>query len=178
VNLQERKDLEHKLIKNYQTKNCSDSLEQLFKLDYIHLFIYKLAIKEYKNFNGVVEVSDLVQACKVGLMIAIKKFNLINNYTLLTYATSWMRSEMFTLFSLSTKVHIPAYLLRGYIWSKPKERKEKYNEIHQVMLPINSEIQSGIVINEKLKRSLLNIDTTQLLFEKFHIPLEYEKSLN
>jgi len=100
-----------------------DALEKL--LESHTPYVLKIANQEHQNGGKMVEYEDLVQEGKLGLIKAINKFNLelqsmnpnnnsiVTNQALLTYAHSYIRSEMQTLFHRSSATHIPAHTIRA-----------------------------------------------------------------
>jgi RNA polymerase primary sigma factor len=62
---------------------------------YNQLLVLKIA-HQYKNLlkNGSVEMMDLIQWGNIGLMTAIKKFDLSRRVRLSTYAVFWIRQEV------------------------------------------------------------------------------------
>jgi RNA polymerase sigma factor (sigma-70 family) len=87
--------------------------------------VQKVASKQYIKFGKIVEYEDLVQEGRIGLIKAIKKFNmkhtsinptnnsLVTNQSLLAYAHSWILAEMQNLYHRSHHAHIPAHTLRA-----------------------------------------------------------------
>ena len=124
---------ERNLICTYQeNKDNTDTFkkqlaeEALEKLIEAHTpYILKIANQEHQNGGKLVEYEDLVQEGKIGLIKAINRFNLnmqsvnpnnqtiVTNQALLTYAHSYIRAEMQTLFHKSSATHIPAHTIRA-----------------------------------------------------------------
>ena len=114
---------ERELIAQYQEDNDGGALEELIEAH--SAYIQKIATKEYIKFGKIVEYEDLIQEGKIGLIKAIKKFDInrtsinpndnttVKNQALLTYAHSWILSEMQNLFHRSHPAHIPAHTLRA-----------------------------------------------------------------
>jgi|GEM_PF-3747794 len=124
---------ERNLIREYQLYKDSDVYSEqqiaanaLEKLLEAHTaYVLKIANQEHQKCGKVVEYEDLVQEGKIGLIKAINKFKLdlesinpndntvVTNQALLTYAHSYIRSEMQTLFHRSNAAHIPAHTIRA-----------------------------------------------------------------
>lgn len=114
---------ERELISKYQTTGKAQYIELL--LNAHTAYITKIASQQYQKFGKMVEFDDLVQEGKIGLIKAIKKFKLdresinpnnntvVKNQALLTYAHSYILSEMQTLFHKSNAAHIPAHTIRA-----------------------------------------------------------------
>lgn len=114
---------ERELISQYQQTGKTKYIDTLLKehTSYIH----KVAAQQYQKFGKAVEFEDLLQEGKIGLIKAIKKFKLdmqsinpndnsiVTNQRLLTYAHSYILSEMQTLFHKSNATHIPAHTIRA-----------------------------------------------------------------
>lgn len=52
-------------------------------------YVVKIAL-EYRNYGC--KLADLIQEGNIGLMVAVKKFNPLKGFRLITYATWWIRS--------------------------------------------------------------------------------------
>lgn len=116
------RELERELIRQYQEEGNQKALDAL--VQYHTPYIQKLAAKEFNKFGKIVEYEDLVQEGKIGLMVAIQKFDLnrtsinptndkvITNQALLTYAHTRIIAEMQNLYHHSHSIHIPAHTLR------------------------------------------------------------------
>ena len=114
---------ERELIKQYQTTGEIKHIETLLKEH--TSYIYKVAAQQYQKFGKIVEFEDLLQEGKIGLIKAIKRFKLdmqsinpndnsiVINQRLLTYAHSYILSEMQTLFHKSNSTHIPVGTIRA-----------------------------------------------------------------
>ena len=117
------RDKERELIRLYQKTNDNIYLEQLIIAH--TAYIQKIASKQYKKFGKIVEYQDLVQEGRIGLIKAIKKFKLdrhsinpntnkiVKSQALLTYAHSYILSEMQNLSHKSNATHIPAHTIRA-----------------------------------------------------------------
>jgi RNA polymerase sigma factor (sigma-70 family) len=114
---------ERELIRQYQLTGKSEYIEQLL---FAHAaYIQKIAAEQYQKFGKLVEYEDLIQEGRVGLIKAVKKFKLdrtsvnpntntiVANQALLTYAHSYILSEMQSLSHRSNATHIPAHTLRA-----------------------------------------------------------------
>jgi len=114
---------ERELIRQYQLTGEAKYIEQLLIAH--TAYIQKVASEQYQKFGKVVEYEDLVQEGRVGLIKAVKKFKLdrtsinpntnavVANQALLTYAHSYILSEMQSLSHRSNATHIPAHTLRA-----------------------------------------------------------------
>ena len=117
------RETERELIKQYQLTGDSIYVEQLLICH--DAYIRKIAARQYKILNHIVEYEDLVQEGRCGLIKAVKKFKLeresvnpntntvVVNQALLTYAHSLIVSEMQNLSYHSNATHIPAHTLRA-----------------------------------------------------------------
>ena len=117
------RETERELIRLYQQTGENQYIEQLLLAH--SAYIQKMAAKQYQKFGRIVEYEDLIQEGRVGLMKAVKKFKLdrpsvnpntnliVKNQALLTYASSYILSEMQSLSHRSNATHIPAHTLRA-----------------------------------------------------------------
>jgi RNA polymerase sigma factor (sigma-70 family) len=129
------RDIERELIQKYQDYNDQEALNKL--VQYHTPYIQKLAAKEYNKFGQIVEYEDLIQEGKIGLIKAIKKFDLkrnsfnptnklvVTNQALLTYAHNWIIAEMQNLYHHSHSLHIPAHTLRAIQFNIGEQSDEK-----------------------------------------------------
>lgn len=105
------KDNERCLLKQYKESGDEKALSSLLEL---HTpYIQKMANNLYLAFRKMIDVEDLIQEGKVGLIQAINKFDLNTDYTLLTYAHFKILAAMQSLYHRSFAVHIPAHLIRA-----------------------------------------------------------------
>lgn len=80
---------EKELLLKFQKENCLICAQKLI------LSQLKTVIKTAKNFSGYgLPEEDLVQEGNIGLMKAIKNYNLSYNVRLYSYALIWIKSEM------------------------------------------------------------------------------------
>lgn len=114
---------------NRDSKNALDVLKANQALGILieahTAYVLKVAAQQYQKFGKVVEFDDLEQEGKIGLIKAINKFKLdresinpnnntvVTNQALLTYAHSYILSEMQTLFHRSMATHVPAHTIRA-----------------------------------------------------------------
>jgi len=117
------REVERELIRKYQETGESEYIEQLLIAH--AAYIQKIASEQYQKFGKIVEYEDLIQEGRIGLIKAVKKFKLdrtsvnpntnaiVSNQALLTYALSYMLSEMQSLSHRSNATHIPAHTLRA-----------------------------------------------------------------
>lgn len=98
-----------------------ESLNTLIELN--TSYVCKIALSQYKKLGTTVELEDLIQEGKIGLIKAIQKFNLdkevvnpntgkLAQLSLLTFAHSYIRAEMQALSHRSNQVHIPTHIQR------------------------------------------------------------------
>lgn len=114
---------ERALIAKYQETNDPACLDELLAAH--TAYIQKIASKAFIKFGKIVEYDDLVQEGRIGLIKAIKKFDLghkpinpndnevVTNQALLTYAHFEILAEMQSLYHRSHATHIPAHTLRA-----------------------------------------------------------------
>lgn len=70
----------------------SQSIEDAHTLVISNLrYVVKIAL-EYRNYGC--RLADLIQEGNIGLMMAVKKFNPLKGFRLITYATWWIKSFM------------------------------------------------------------------------------------
>lgn len=142
-------------------------------------YIHKLVIFHYTKYHKLCEIEDLKQECIMGFMDAVNRFDFDKNVTLLTYADLWMRYYMFTFYSKSTAVHVPAYLLRKILSPKTTEEAVHLNEALDAMKIISYDAFYSSDSKDVIVGNLaLSPDTTTILFERHHIPLDFERAFD
>lgn len=80
---------EIKLLEKFQSENCLESAHKLI-LSQLKTVVYMA--HKYKNY-GLSE-EDLIQEGNIGLMKAVKKFDIKHNVRLYTYSLLWIKAEM------------------------------------------------------------------------------------
>lgn len=80
---------EQELLKNFKLNNCLKSAHKLI-VSQLKTVVYLAS--QYKNY-GLAE-EDLVQEGNIGLMKAVKNFDMKHNVRLYTYAILWIKAEM------------------------------------------------------------------------------------
>lgn len=142
------------------------ALDELIKLN--TPYIHKIALVQYKKLGQTVEIEDLVQEGKIGLIKAIQKFELdkkvlnpntnkMTNLSLLTFAHSHIRAEMQSLSHRSNQVHIPTHIQRHLRFEKISN-KSKNTDKYKVLAKkaLHPESLEDIMTNVK-KQSTENI---------------------
>lgn len=95
------KELELYHIRQYQDHDNQDSLNIL--VESCMSFVQVIA-KEFKNYSNI-QFIDLVQEGSIGLLIAIKKYDIKSDIRLLTYASYWIRAYMYEYIVKNAKIY-------------------------------------------------------------------------
>lgn len=153
---------ERNLIKEYQENNSSEAIEQL--LEAHEQYINHCVFKFYKSINKVVEIEDLTQHAKIGLIKAAKQFDLekkcINPtkensspkyLRFLTYAHSWILHEMQSAWYHGYTMHIPAHILRSMQFEKSQLIGENKDNKKTAKLAMNIKPMSAVIISSDKK---------------------------
>lgn len=165
------KEEQHNLVWLYHATQDKQYLSQLICANYP--YIIRLAGKTYQQFSKRIPFRDLKQQCVTGLIVAINRFDFEKNCTLLTYADFWMRSVMFNLYYISLPVHIPAGILRKYLYFKLTEEEYKYIKKISNELPIDMNNHSL-----DFKIAFRSIDYTVQDYERYNVSGIFEQALN
>ena len=109
--------------------------------------VYKI-VSQYRNFsNSSYDEEDMFQAGMIGLLQAIKKFDVTKGYQFSTYATWWIRQKISReIAEYSTPIRLPVHLrekIRDYI----KIKNNYFNETGEI--PTISELASYLNISKK-----------------------------
>jgi len=94
------KDEERALLEKYQNSNCQLSLDKLVRHN---VGIVWHHVNKMGYFSDKHEQEDLFQAGMTGFIQAVNKFDLSTGNKLSTYATPWIRMEMFNSIRKSNK---------------------------------------------------------------------------
>lgn len=115
----------------YQRNNVS-ALEMLILKN--EKFIYECALKINKFYNHKLDIDDLVQVGKIGLINAAKKFDVHSGYAFLTYAWHYIRQSIHrSIRNEGYTIRIPSYIYEE-IWKINKlERTTKIYEKKQMI---------------------------------------------
>lgn len=81
-------------------------------------FIYKIVLKAQKPYQHKLDIEDLLQEGKLGLIIAAERFDVDKGFTFLTYAEDWIRQRV-----------IRCIINEGYTIRLPVHVFEKINKI-------------------------------------------------
>jgi len=156
------KEEEMELIKRYKENNDIEAAKKLL-LSHLRLVV-KIAFEYYNQYYA--SLFDLIQEGNVGLVFAIKKFEISKNVRFSTYAQWWIRAYILKYlmdnYSIIRIGHSRAEKRLFYSLSKAKEELAKmgYNTKSPKLLAdiLNEKVEDVIDMEKRLTENVISLD--------------------
>lgn len=165
-NLEEKEEIE--LFNKFQYENCVKSAQKLI-MSQLKTVIY--IAQQFKNY-GLSE-EDLVQEGNIGLMKAVKNFDVSQKVRLYTYSILWIKAEM------------QSYILKNWKIIKIATTKNlkklffNFRSIQKEMIDLNidkKELTS--IISKKLNVDIDDVKEIEKYFNNDEISIDYDDENN
>jgi RNA polymerase sigma-32 factor len=156
------KEEEMELIKRYKENNDIEAAKKLL-LSHLRLVV-KIAFEYYNQYYA--SLFDLIQEGNVGLVFAIKKFEISKNVRFSTYAQWWIRAYILKYlmdnYSIIRIGHSRAEKRLFYSLSKAKEELAKmgYDTKSPKLLAdiLNEKVEDVIDMEKRLTENVISLD--------------------